>query len=42
MHMMRPSAEVNPKIEHILADLLQIKSQPAIFSFYDLLEVLGI
>lgn len=42
MHQMRPSAEVNPGIQHIPADLLQTKSQPAIFSFYDLLEVLGV
>ena len=37
VHRMRSSTEVNPGIQHIPAELLQ-KSQPAIFSFYILLE----
>lgn len=39
---LRFSAEVNPEIQHVPADLLQTKSQPVIFSFYILLEFLSI
>lgn len=39
---LRFSAEVNPQIQHVPADLLQTKSQSVIFSFYILLEFLSI
>lgn len=38
----RYSAEVNPEIQHIPADLLQTKSQPVVFSLYILLEFISI
>lgn len=42
VHRLRFSAEVNPEIQHIPADLFQTKSQPDIFSFYILLEFISI
>lgn len=42
IHRTRSSTEVNPGTQHNPADLFRMKSQPVIFSFYVLLEFLGI